>query len=61
LKEIQRTYKIHHGVAYAAKLYPNSYLIHVLIGTAKGAGSGIIRVFLGLKLGKDLKLSSVFK
>jgi len=45
LKEIQRTYKIHHGVAHAVKLYPNAYLIHVLIGTAKGAGSGIIRVF----------------
>jgi hypothetical protein len=45
LKEVQRTYKIHHGVAYAAKLYPNAYLIHVIIGTAKGAGSGIIRVF----------------
>ncbi|KAI6227824.1 hypothetical protein M3Y95_00557400 [Aphelenchoides besseyi] len=45
LKEIQRTYKIHHGVAYASKLYPNSYVIHVVVGTAKGAGSGIIRVF----------------
>lgn len=45
LKEIQRTYKIHHGVLYAAKLYPNALLIHILIGTAKGAGSGIIRVF----------------
>ncbi|CAD5216355.1 unnamed protein product [Bursaphelenchus xylophilus] len=45
LKETQRTYKIHHGVAYAAKLYPNAYIIHVMIGTAKGAGSGIIRLF----------------
>lgn len=45
MKEIQRAYKIHHGVAYAAKLYPNAYLIHVIVGTAKGAGSGIIRVF----------------
>lgn len=45
LKEIQRTYKIHHGVAHAVKLYPNAFLIHVLVGSAKGAGSGIIRVF----------------
>jgi len=45
LKETQRAYKIHHGVAYAAKLYPNAFLIHVIVGTAKGAGSGIIRLF----------------
>ncbi|KAH7723121.1 Protein Y57A10A.10 [Aphelenchoides avenae] len=45
LKETQRAYKIHHGVAYAAKLYPNAYLIHAIVGTSKGAGSGIIRVF----------------
>lgn len=32
LKEIQRTYKIHHGVAYAAKLYPDAFAIHVLVG-----------------------------
>jgi hypothetical protein len=45
LKETQRAYKIHHGVAYAAKLYPNAYLIHAIIGTAKGGGSSIIKVF----------------
>ncbi|KAI1727319.1 TRIC channel domain-containing protein [Ditylenchus destructor] len=44
LKETQRCYKIHHGVVYASKLYPNAYLIHILVGTAKGAGSGIIRI-----------------
>jgi hypothetical protein len=44
MKEIQRAYKIQHGVVYAAKLYPNAYLIHVIVGTAKGAGSGIIKV-----------------
>uniref|UniRef100_A0A915P1Z5 Trimeric intracellular cation channel type B n=1 Tax=Meloidogyne floridensis TaxID=298350 RepID=A0A915P1Z5_9BILA len=36
---------INHGVLYAIKLYPNAHLIHILIGTAKGAGSGIIRIF----------------
>lgn len=45
LKEIQRVYKINHGVVHAAKLYPNAYLIHIVIGTAKGAGSGIIKIF----------------
>ncbi|CAI5441016.1 unnamed protein product [Caenorhabditis angaria] len=29
--------------AHAAKLYPNSYLVQILVGTAKGAGNGIIR------------------
>ena len=33
------------GVSYALRLYPNAYLIHILVGTAKGAGTGIIRVF----------------
>jgi len=45
LKECQRAYKIHHGVSYAARLYPNSHFIHVLVGTAKGAGTGIVRSF----------------
>uniref|UniRef100_A0A1I7ZA73 Trimeric intracellular cation channel type B n=1 Tax=Steinernema glaseri TaxID=37863 RepID=A0A1I7ZA73_9BILA len=45
LKEVQRAYKVSHGVAHAAKLYPNSYLVHILVGTAKGAGSGVIRTF----------------
>jgi hypothetical protein len=45
MKECQRAYKINHGVAYAARLYPNAYLIHALVGTARGAGTGIIRVF----------------
>lgn len=56
LKEIQRVYKIHHGVAYAAKLYPNAYLIHIVIGTAKGAGSGIIKIFEQVYFYKTLKI-----
>ena len=36
LKEVQRTNKIHHGVQYAARLFPGSYLIIVLIGIVKG-------------------------
>lgn len=45
LKEFQRAYKVAHGVAHAAKLYPNSLLIHIIVGTAKGAGAGIVRTF----------------
>ncbi|CAD6197366.1 unnamed protein product [Caenorhabditis auriculariae] len=43
MKEIKRAYKVSHGVSHAAKLYPNSYLVQVLVGTAKGAGSGVVR------------------
>ena len=35
--------QVSHGVAHAAKLYPHSYLVQVLVGTAKGAGTGIVR------------------
>uniref|UniRef100_A0A914RCY2 Trimeric intracellular cation channel type B n=1 Tax=Parascaris equorum TaxID=6256 RepID=A0A914RCY2_PAREQ len=45
LKEVQRAYKVAHGVSHSSKLYPNSYLVHVLVGTAKGAGSGILKTF----------------
>uniref|UniRef100_A0A1I7WRL5 C3H1-type domain-containing protein n=1 Tax=Heterorhabditis bacteriophora TaxID=37862 RepID=A0A1I7WRL5_HETBA len=43
LKEVKRAYKVSHGVSHAAKLYPNSYLVQILVGTAKGAGSGILK------------------
>jgi hypothetical protein len=36
LKETQRTWKVHHGVLHAAKLYPQSYVMIVAVGTAKG-------------------------
>lgn len=36
LKEIQRTNKVHHAIGYAAKLFPGSYLVIVMIGVAKG-------------------------
>jgi hypothetical protein len=37
--------QVAHGVMHAAKLYPNSYLVQVLVGTAKGAGSGVLKTF----------------
>lgn len=45
MKEVQRAYKVHHGVLHAAKLHPNAYIVMVVIGTVKGAGSGIIKTF----------------
>jgi len=45
LKETQRAHKVYHGVLVAAKLYPSSYLVIVIIGTIKGAGSGIMKSF----------------
>ncbi|KIH57928.1 hypothetical protein ANCDUO_11876 [Ancylostoma duodenale] len=48
-KEVQRTHKISHGVAYAAKLYPESYMVQVLVGVAKGAGSGVVKIVEQMK------------
>lgn len=31
-----RVKKVHDGVTHAAKLYPNAYLVMVLVGTLKG-------------------------
>lgn len=36
LKEVQRAHKVYHGVVYTAKIYPNSVIIILLIGTIKG-------------------------
>ncbi|XP_067677956.1 trimeric intracellular cation channel type 1B.1-like [Haliotis asinina] len=43
LKETQRAHKVYHGVIHTAKLYPNAYVIIVMIGTIKGAGSGMMK------------------
>ncbi|KAK2168536.1 hypothetical protein LSH36_16g09040 [Paralvinella palmiformis] len=45
LKEIQRAHKIQHGVQYAMKLYPGSYVIIGIIGVLKGAGYYYMRAF----------------
>ena len=36
LKEVQRASKVYGAVNHTAKLYPNAYIIIVLIGTIKG-------------------------
>lgn len=45
LKEVQRAHKVYHGVIHTAKIYPNAYVIIVLIGVIKGNGSGIMKNF----------------
>ncbi|CAD6197363.1 unnamed protein product [Caenorhabditis auriculariae] len=44
IKEVQRAHKISHGVSYAARLYPESYLVQILVGVSKGAGSGVVKI-----------------
>lgn len=44
MKEINRCHKIHHGIMHAAKIYPSSYFIIILIGTVKGNGAGFLKV-----------------
>ena len=41
-KELLRTRKIYDGVNHALHIYPNSYVIIVLVGAMKGAGSGFL-------------------
>ncbi|XP_017763484.1 PREDICTED: trimeric intracellular cation channel type B [Eufriesea mexicana] len=45
MKEIYRCKKVYDGVTHAGKLYPNAYLIMVLIGTLKGNGAGFTKLF----------------
>ncbi|KJH40521.1 hypothetical protein DICVIV_13522 [Dictyocaulus viviparus] len=42
--EIQRVHKISSGLLYATKLYPESYMVQLLVGVARGAGSGIVKI-----------------
>lgn len=44
MKEIYRAKKIHDGVTHAAKLYPNAYVIMIIIGTLKGNGAGFTKL-----------------
>ena len=43
-KELQRSRKIYDGVGHALHLYPNAYIIIVLVGALKGAGSGFLTI-----------------
>ncbi|XP_022128496.1 trimeric intracellular cation channel type 1B.1 [Pieris rapae] len=44
MKEIYRAKKVYDGVSHAAKLYPNAYIIMVIIGTIKGNGAGFTKL-----------------
>ncbi|XP_047514109.1 trimeric intracellular cation channel type 1B.1 [Pieris napi] len=44
MKEIYRAKKVYDGVSHAAKLYPNAYIIMVVIGTIKGNGAGFTKL-----------------
>lgn len=45
MKEIYRCKKIYDGVSHAGKLYPNAWVIMILIGTLKGNGAGFTKLF----------------
>ncbi|XP_035229280.1 trimeric intracellular cation channel type 1B.1-like [Stegodyphus dumicola] len=44
MKEVIRCKKVHDGVVHAAKIYPNGYLIMIIIGTMKGNGTAFLKV-----------------
>lgn len=44
MKEIYRAKKVYDGVSHAAKLYPNAYVIMIVIGTLKGNGAGFTKL-----------------
>lgn len=37
-------FQISQGIQYTVKLYPNSYLVQILVGVARGAGGGIVKI-----------------
>ena len=39
-----RAKKVHDGVTHAAKLFPNAYLIMIVIGAVKGNGAGFVKI-----------------
>ncbi|KAB7504219.1 Trimeric intracellular cation channel type B-B [Armadillidium nasatum] len=44
MKEVYRVKKINDGVTHAAKIFPNGYVIMLIIGTIKGNGSGFVKI-----------------
>lgn len=51
MKEVYRCKKVYDGVTHAAKLYPNAYVIMILIGTLKGNGAGFTKLLERLMRG----------
>ncbi|XP_045777628.1 trimeric intracellular cation channel type 1B.1 [Maniola jurtina] len=44
MKEIYRAKKVYDGVTHAGKLYPNAYVIMIIVGTLKGNGAGFTKL-----------------
>ncbi|XP_034835318.1 trimeric intracellular cation channel type 1B.1 [Maniola hyperantus] len=44
MKEIYRAKKVYDGVTHAGKLYPNAYVIMIIVGTLKGNGAGFSKL-----------------
>ena len=44
MKEVIRCKKVHDGVVHAAQVYPNSYVIMIIIGTLKGNGTAFLKI-----------------
>lgn len=61
LKEFHRCHKIKHGVFHAARVFPTSYFVMVLIGTINGNGSGFIRILERLCRGIWSPMENEFK
>jgi len=59
MKEFYRVKKINDGVMHAGKLYPNAYIIMIVIGTMKGNGSGFMK--LAERLSRGVWTPSVFE
>jgi len=51
LKEIQRTNKVHHGILFALRNFPGSYILVCVFGVLKGSASQHMRVFQRLVCG----------
>jgi len=51
LKEIYRAKQVHDGVGHAAKLFPNAYLVMIIIGAVKGNGDAFMKILERLTRG----------
>ena len=45
MNNLCRTKKVFDGVTHALKVFPNGYLIALMVGTVKGNGAGFLKLF----------------
>ena len=48
---INRAKQVHDGVGHAAKLFPNAYLVMIIIGAVKGNGDAFMKILERLTRG----------